>query len=224
MFTTEFYTEEPQMAGLRRKLVQELKLKGIDSTCVLDALGAVPRQLFFPKDFTHFAYRDAAFPIGEGQTISQPYTVGFQTQLLGLKAGDKVLEIGTGSGYQAAVLSALGAKVHSIELIRSLLVQAAQVLNKLDREMILYHGDGSQGLAEFAPYDGIIVTAGAPEIPIAYINQLKVGGRLVIPVGGEKNAQKMMRITKLSDNQTKTEVFGDFKFVPLVGKSGWKES
>jgi protein-L-isoaspartate(D-aspartate) O-methyltransferase len=212
------------MAGLRRKLVQELKLKGIDSTCVLDALGAVPRQLFFPKDFTLFAYRDAAFPIGEGQTISQPYTVGFQTQLLGLKAGDKVLEIGTGSGYQAAVLSALGAKVHSIELIRSLLVQAAQVLNKLDREMILYHGDGSQGLAEFAPYDGIIVTAGAPEIPIAYINQLKLGGRLVIPVGGEKNAQKMMRITKLSDNQTKTEVFGDFKFVPLVGKSGWKES
>jgi len=201
--------------------VEELMRKGIQSTAVLAAVGKVPRQLFFPSDFEQFYYRDAAFPIGHGQTISQPYTVAFQSELLDLVKGDKILEIGTGSGYQAAILSALGANVYSVELVKELLVQASKVLRNLDREIKLFLGDGTLGLQSEAPYDGIIVTAGAPEVPQSLINQLAIGGKLVIPVGSDREIQKMMRITRLSVNQTKTEVFGNFKFVPLIGKEGW---
>lgn len=210
------------MAGQRRLLVEELKRKGIVSAEVLQAIGMVPRQLFFPPDFEQFVYRDAAFPIGHGQTISQPYTVAFQSQLLQLRAGEKVLEIGTGSGYQAAVLLAMGADLYSVEIVKALLLEASKVLKNLDSNVKLYHGDGSMGLESMAPFDGILVTAGAPEVPESLIKQLKTGGRLVIPVGDAKEVQKMIRVTKISPNQTKTEVFGDFRFVPLLGKEGWE--
>lgn len=221
MFTTGGFTEDPKFTGQRRRLVEEIRKKGISNPKVLAAIAAVPRQLFFPSDFEQYVYRDAAFPIGHGQTISQPYTVAYQTQLLDIEPGDKVLEIGTGSGYQAAVLSACGARVHSVEVVKALLLQATKVLKNLDRDLKLYHGDGSMGLPPEAPFQGIIVTAGAPEVPKSYIDQLAIGGRLVIPVGNEKDNQKMMRVTKISATQTKTEVFGDFKFVPLIGKEGW---
>lgn len=222
MFTTQFYLEDPLMAGRRKSLVQELSRKGIDNERVLHAIGKVPRQLFFPKDFEHFVYRDAAFPIGHGQTISQPYTVAFQTQLLEISAGDKVLEIGTGSGYQAAVLSAMGARVYTIETVLSLLKETMPVLKKIDNEIQCFHGDGTLGLSAHAPYDAIVVTAGAPVIPDTLIQQLKTGGRLVIPVGDKPDEQTMMRITRISETQTKTENFGHFRFVPLKGKEGWK--
>lgn len=221
MFTTGGFTEDPKFTGQRRRLVEEIRKKGISNPKVLAAIAAVPRQLFFPSDFEQYVYRDAAFPIGHGQTISQPYTVAYQTQLLDIEPGDKVLEIGTGSGYQAAVLSACGARVHSVEVVKALLLQATKVLKNLDRDLKLYHGDGSMGLPPEAPFQGIIVTAGAPEVPKSYIDQLAIGGRLVIPVGNEKDNQKMMRVTKISATQTKTEVFGDFKFVPLIGKEAW---
>lgn len=222
MFTTEFYKEEVQMMGLRQKLVKALQAKGIVSTRVLDAMMQVPRQLFFPKDFTQFIYRDEAFPIGYGQTISQPYTVAFQTQLLDLAEGAKVLEIGTGSGYQAAVLSAMGARVFSVEVVKELLAEATKVLKNIDSDIKLFYGDGTLGLPSEAPFDAILVTAGAPTVPMQYIQQLKIGGKLVIPVGQQKEAQQMLRLTKLSDKETSTETFGDFKFVPLKGQNGWE--
>ncbi len=221
MFTTQGIQETAVIAGKRRQLVNELRNKGILSEQVLQAIGRVPRQLFFPKDFEQFVYRDAAFPIGHGQTISQPYTVAFQTSLLELKPGSKVLEIGTGSGYQAAVLSACGVMVYTIETIKELLLESVKVLKILDNEIQCFHGDGSLGLPAFAPFDGIVVTAGAPEIPQALVAQLAVGGKLVVPVGDKPDTQKMYRITKISEKETKTEVFGDFKFVPLTGKEGW---
>lgn len=211
------------MAGKRKKLVEELRQKGISSEAVLKAVGMVPRQLFFPRDFEQFVYRDAAFPIGHGQTISQPYTVAFQTELLQVKPGDKVLEIGTGSGYQAAVLSALGVKLYTVETVLPLLKEAMKVLNILDNEIKCFHGDGTLGLAAHAPYDAIIVTAGAPVVPETLVSQLKTGGRLVIPVGEKKDLQQMLRITRLSEARTKTEAFGTFRFVPLKGKEGWSE-
>jgi protein-L-isoaspartate(D-aspartate) O-methyltransferase len=223
MFTTDYFQEDPKMRGLRSKLVLELKNKGIASARVLEAIGKVPRQLFFPRDFEQFVYRDAAFPIGQGQTISQPYTVAFQTELLLLKPGDKVLEIGTGSGYQAAVLSALGAEVHSVEVLRPLLNEASKVLKNIDSSIQLYHGDGTLGLPSQAPFDAILVTAGAPKVPDEYLRQLKIGGRLVIPVGDQRENQKMLRVTRTSQTESRTEVFGNFKFVPLLGKNGWSE-
>lgn len=223
MFTTNNISETPVMAGKRRHLVDELRRKGIASEAVLAAVSRVPRQLFFPRDFEQFVYRDAAFPIGHGQTISQPYTVAFQTELLQLQPGDKVLEIGTGSGYQAAVISAMGARLYSVETVLPLLKSAMKVLKILDNEIQCFHGDGTLGLPAFAPYDAIIVTAGAPVVPETLVSQLKTGGRLVIPVGEKQDLQQMLRITKLSPTQTKTESFGTFRFVPLIGKEGWKE-
>jgi protein-L-isoaspartate(D-aspartate) O-methyltransferase len=208
--------------GQRKRLVDELRKKGIQSPAVLQAMGTVPRQWFFPKDFEHFIYRDAAFPIDHGQTISQPYTVAYQTELLGLKSGDKVLEIGTGSGYQAAILLAMGAKVYSVEYILPLLQKANGIFKALGAEIQLFHGDGTLGLPAFAPFDAIVVTAGAPAVPETYVKQLNIGGKLVIPVGENTEDLKMMRITKLSENQTKTEVLQDCKFVPLKGSHGWK--
>lgn len=210
------------MVGMRQKMVAEIKDKGITDQRVLQAMQLVPRQLFFPLDFEQFVYRDAPFPIGFGQTISQPYTVAYQTQLLRIKPGSKVLEIGTGSGYQAAVLSAMGAKVYSVEVVKDLLLQAQKVLNNIDSEIKLFVGDGSVGLESEAPFDAILVTAGAPDVPENLIKQLNIGGVLVIPVGRSKETQKMLRITRISESETKTEDFGNFRFVPLIGKQGWK--
>ncbi len=209
-----------QQRGLRGKLVRKLRQKGIRDEGVLAAIGKVPRHVFFDPALLSHAYEDKAFPIGEGQTISQPYTVAFQTELLGVKAGDKVLEIGTGSGYQACVLLEMGAKVYTIEYNRALFERTKDFLPELGYHPFFFHGDGSKGLAIRAPYDKIIVTAGAPVIPDALVQQLADNGVLVVPVGG-RDKQVMMRITKKNGVVGKEE-FDTFAFVPLLGKEGWK--
>ncbi len=206
--------------GMRRALVNLLQDKGIRDTRVLAAIEAVPRHYFFEKAFLEQAYQDKAFPIGEGQTISQPYTVAFQTELLQLKPTDKVLEIGTGSGYQCTVLLQLIPHVYTIEYNRPLYEKAVVYFKRHGLHPHTFHGDGSQGLPAYAPYDKIIVTAGAPGIPTTLVKQLNVGGILVIPVGDEKT-QKMIRIKRVAENEFTREEFHDFKFVPLLGKSGW---
>lgn len=207
--------------GRRKQLVELLISKGIKDPLVLNALLAVPRHLYFSKEFEEFAYEDKAFPIGEGQTISQPYTVAYQSEKLQVKPGMKVLEIGTGSGYQASILSAIGAIVYSVERQRPLLLQASKLLQELGFKNIhLYYSDGTSGLNSEAPFDRIIVTAGAPAIPPTLINQLKVGGKMVIPVG-DRNSQKMLLVEKISENQNQIIELDEFKFVPLLGEFGW---
>lgn len=208
--------------GLRKNLVAGLKLKGITDSKVLAAIENVPRHFFLDSAFEEKAYEDKPFKIGEDQTISQPYTVAFQTQLLQIKKMDKVLEIGTGSGYQAAILAELGVNLYSIERHKSLYLKAKQVLEQLGYRAYLYCGDGTLGLPKSAPFDKIIVTAGAPVIPETLIEQLKPGGRMVIPVGTE-NRQKMLLITKDSNGQIQQKEEGDFLFVPLIGEKGWKK-
>lgn len=205
--------------GLRRQLVMKLKEKGISDQRVLDAIGKVPRHVFFDPAFLEHAYQDKAFPIGEGQTISQPYTVAFQTQLLEVKPGDKVLEVGTGSGYQCCVLMETGAKVYSIETNKVLYQKTREILPVMGYNPKLFMGDGTLGLPTHAPFDKIIVTAGAPAIPETYIDQLVQGGILVIPVGNDVQ-QHMLRVIK-TEKGYETEDFGNFKFVPLIGKKGW---
>jgi protein-L-isoaspartate(D-aspartate) O-methyltransferase len=213
-------TDTYKHKGMRRALVNHLREKGIRDERVLNAIEAVPRHFFFEKAFVEQAYEDKAFPIGEGQTISQPYTVAFQTELLELKSSDKVLEIGTGSGYQCSVLLQLTPHVYTIEYNRALYERASMFFRKYGLKPHNFHGDGSQGLLKFAPYDKILVTAGAPGIPKALVQQLNIGGSLVIPVGSE-SSQKMMRITRVEHEEFTKEEFSDFKFVPLLGKSGW---
>ena len=201
--------------GMRRNLVKILIDKGIKDKGVLEAIQAVPRHYFFEMAFLEHAYQDKAFPIGEGQTISQPYTVAIQTELLEVKPGDKILEIGTGSGYQTAVLCLLGAIVYTVERQNKLFKNASRELPKLGyhpKKMVF--GDGYKGLPEAAPFDGIIVTAGAPVIPQPLMAQLKIGGRLVIPVG-EKD-QIMTLLIRKNETQFEKHEFGDFKFVPLL--------
>ncbi|MBK9174879.1 MAG: protein-L-isoaspartate(D-aspartate) O-methyltransferase [Flavobacteriales bacterium] len=202
--------------GLRRRLVELLKKKGIDNDAVLAAIGIVPRHLFIDDTaFQDKAYEDGAFPIACGQTISQPYTVAFQSQLLQVGKGMKVLEVGTGSGYQCAVLCALGAKVFSIERHRPLYLQTKERLARLGYRASLYHGDGYAGIPREAPFDRIIVTCGAPEVPQALINQVKPGGRVVIPVG-EGGVQHMLLLEKdLAGAVTRTDQ-GQFRFVPML--------
>ena len=201
--------------GLRNQLVSLLKEKGIVDKYVLEAINKIPRHLFLNSTFADFAYQDKAFPIGEGQTISQPYTVAFQTQLLEVKKDHKILEIGTGSGYQTAVLFLMGAKVYSVERQNKLFKQTSLLLPKLGiRPKHLSFGDGYKGLPEHAPFDSIIVTAGAPTIPQALMAQLKIGGRLVIPLGEEK--QIMTLLIRKNETQFEKHEFGDFKFVPLL--------
>jgi protein-L-isoaspartate(D-aspartate) O-methyltransferase len=206
--------------GLRNKLVKKLASKGIKSDAVLKAIGQVPRHLFFDEALLSHAYEDKAFPIGEGQTISQPYTVAFQTEKLEIKPGDKVLEIGTGSGYQAAVLLEMGAKVLSIEYNKNLFERTRTFLPKLGYNPHLFFGDGSRGLPSKAPFDKILVTAGAPVIPRALTDQLAEGGILIIPVGG-RETQKMVRIRKVR-GELQHEQFENFAFVPLLGEGGWE--
>ena len=206
--------------GLRRQLIKEIKGKGIKSTTVLSAIGKMPRHVFFDSIFLEHAYEDKAFPIGEKQTISQPYTVAFQTELLNVSKGDKILEIGTGSGYQAAILLELGAEVFTIEYNQKLFQKTMDFLPKLGYNPHFFQGDGSLGLPKHAPYDSIVVTAGAPNVPDTLIKQLKIGGVLVIPVGDQKQ-QKMIAIKKLSQNKASKKEFSHFSFVPLLGKDGW---
>lgn len=207
--------------GQRKNLVKALKAKGIMDNNVLSAIEALPRHWFIPQEFETHAYQDKAFPIDSGQTISQPYTVAFQTQLLAVNKGDKILEIGTGSGYQAAILSMLGANLFSVERIEELHLQAKEILKKLNIPVTLIHADGTKGAEIHAPFDKIIVTAGAPHIPKSYVKQLKVGGTMVIPVGKTQENQKMVLATKNADGSIKHTFEGDFKFVPLLGEQGW---
>ena len=208
--------KESKYKGLCAKLVAHLKEKGIKDQKVLNAISSTPRHLLFDKVFRDkFAYQDIAFPIGETQTISQPYTVAFQSELLDVKRGDKILEIGTGSGYQTAVLCELGAKVFSIERHKSLFQSAKLFLNQNNYRAQLFFGDGFLGKKVFAPFDSVIVTCGAPYVPEELKNQLKVGGRLVIPVG-EGNVQQMTLIRRLSNSDYKETIYGEFKFVPML--------
>jgi protein-L-isoaspartate(D-aspartate) O-methyltransferase len=209
--------------GLRKQLVREIISKGIKDEAVIAAIGKIPRHYFFDRIFDMHAYEDKAFPIASGQTISQPYTVAFQSELLRISPGDKILEIGTGSGYQASVLVELGADVYTIEYQKPLYQQAIRFLPSIGYQPHMYHGDGSKGMPRFAPYDGIIVTAGAPSIPDDLVKQLKIGGRLVIPVG-DNEKQAMVLIEKVSENKIKKKVFNNFSFVPLLGSNGWAEN
>jgi protein-L-isoaspartate(D-aspartate) O-methyltransferase len=201
--------------GMRKKLVEGLKIKGIKDEQVLAAIGKVPRHLFMESSFLNFAYKDQAFPIGAGQTISQPYTVAFQTQLLQVQENDKILEVGTGSGYQAAVLVELGARVFTIERQKELFQKVQSFLPQIGYQPAFFFGDGYEGLPNFAPFDKILVTAGAPDIPSALKEQLKVGGRMVIPVGNETR-QEMLVVVRISEEEYKTEKHGGFVFVPLL--------
>ena len=201
--------------GLREKLVAEVKRKGIKNENVLKALGKVPRHLFMDTGFVTFAYKDQAFPIESGQTISQPYTVAFQTELLDPHPHQKVLEIGTGSGYQAAILVEMGARVYTIERHRPLYLKAQSILPSMGYEAHFFYGDGYQGIPSFAPYDRILITAAAPEIPEILLDQLKPGGKMVVPLGGSGN-QKMMLIEKLSNGEYKKSQHGFFVFVPML--------
>lgn len=201
--------------GLRQQLVDLLVEKGIRDTKVLAAIASIPRHQFMDKAFLDFAYQDKAFPIGAGQTISQPYTVAFQTELLQIKAHEKVLEVGTGSGYQAAVLVALKAQVYTIERQKELYDKVKDFLPQIGYPALFIYGDGYKGLPSFAPFDKIIVTCGAPYIPNELLAQLKVGGRLVIPVG-EGEVQQMTLVVRKSENDFEKTVYGDFSFVPML--------
>lgn len=201
--------------GKRRQLVQILKEKGITNSLVLKAIGKIPRHFFMDSSFEHHAYQDKAFPIAADQTISQPYTVAFQSELLEIEKGHNVLEIGTGSGYQTAVLCELGAKVYSIERQQELYKKTKLFLAKLGyRPRYLSFGDGYKGLPEYAPFDSIIVTAGAPFVPKPLLAQLKIGGKLVIPVGDDP--QIMHRYIRTSATSFEKKEYGEFRFVPLL--------
>jgi protein-L-isoaspartate(D-aspartate) O-methyltransferase len=201
--------------GLRKQLIDELRVRGINDERILEAFDAVPRHYFLDPVFTEQAYSNMAFQIGAGQTISHPYTVAFQTQLLELKRGDKVLEIGTGSGFQTAVLCHLGAKVFSVERHKSLHLKAKAMLQKLNYSPRLSFGDGYKGIPSFQPYQKILVTCGAPDVPQALVDQLDIGGILVIPIG-EGEEQVMKRIVKQEDGSLVEETLGVFRFVPML--------
>jgi protein-L-isoaspartate(D-aspartate) O-methyltransferase len=201
--------------GMRNQLVEVVAAKGIHNTKVLDALRAIPRHLFMDSSFEDHAYQDKPFPIAADQTISQPYTVAFQTELLEVAPNHKILEIGTGSGYQTAVLLHLKTHVYTIERQRELFKKTSLFFKKMGyRPKKFVFGDGYKGLPEHAPFDGIIVTAGAPEVPKKLLSQLKIGGKLVIPVG--TTDQTMLRITRKSETEFEREEFGSFRFVPLL--------
>lgn len=203
--------------GLRKKLVDGIRNKGITNEKLLQAINNIPRHFFLDSAFDEVAYEDRAFPIGEGQTISQPYTVAYQTQLLEVKPFEKILEVGTGSGYQACVLAEMGTQVYTIERQKKL-YESNKTFSYLRKyhNIKFFYGDGYEGLPTYAPFDKIIITAAAPEIPVKLVAQLKPGGMMVIPVGvGE--IQRMMRITKMENEALKEEVFDHFSFVPMVG-------
>ncbi len=205
--------------GLRKKLIETLREKNIHNEDVLKAMEKIPRHFFLDSSFLEFAYQDKPFPIGSGQTISQPYTVAFQSELLQIERGMKVLEIGTGSAYQACVLAEMGAKVYSIERQRKLFLRTKQFVQQMPYKLHLFLGDGNEGLQTYAPFDRILITAAAPEIPQKLIDQLKPGGLMVIPLGGG-DEQSMLRLIKNADGSIKQEEHGAFRFVPLLGNIG----
>jgi protein-L-isoaspartate(D-aspartate) O-methyltransferase len=204
--------------GKRKLLVEELGKMGIEQTSILEAFIAIPRHYFLDLAFDEQAYTNMAFQIGSGQTISHPYTVAFQTQLLSVAKGDKMLEIGTGSGFQTCILCQMGAKVFSVERHMDLHIKAKSIITFFNFNAKLSFGDGYKGIPSHAPFDKILVTCGAPEIPQLLVSQLKIGGLMVIPVG-EGDEQKMLRITKLDAEQYKVEEFGTFKFVPMLERT-----
>jgi len=214
------YEDSYKQKGLRRQLVESIRQKGITDENVLTAINNIPRHYFLDTAFEGIAYEDRAFPIGEGQTISQPYTVAYQSQLLELKPYEKVLEIGTGSAYQACVLAEMKVNVFTIERQRKLFELVKQFQFKSKYPMLrCFYGDGYEGLPTYAPFDKVLVTAAAPQIPEKLLQQLKVGGKMVIPVGGQE-VQRMLRITKISETEFDQEMFDNFSFVPmLAGKS-----
>ena len=201
--------------GQRRKLLEELRTMGIQDERVLDAMDRVPRHYFLDSAFSQFAYSNKAFPIAAGQTISQPHTVAKQSELLCAKPGDNILEIGTGSGYQCAVLCALGFKVHSIERQKALFDAAGPLLKAMGWKPSLYYGDGYKGKPVFAPFDGIIITCGAPDVPQSLLGQLKVGGRMVIPVG-DGDTQRMWTIDRITEREFTKKDHGYAAFVPML--------
>jgi len=201
--------------GLRKKLIEELRTRGISNERILDAFDKVPRHYFLDLAFEMQAYSNMPLQIGAGQTISHPFTVAFQTQLLELNKGDKVLEIGTGSGFQTSILCQMGAKVFSIERQRELFIKAKSIIDQLGFNPRLFYGDGYKGQKAYAPYDHILVTCGAPFVPDALLGQLKIGGNLVIPLGAGAK-QQMKRITRLSETEYNEEDFGEFSFVPML--------
>lgn len=205
---------------MRKKLIEIIREKGITDQIVLDAMMRVPRHFFFDKAFIAQAYSDQAFQIGAGQTISQPYTVAYQTSLLKLNRGEKVLEIGTGSGYQTCVLLEMDVKVYSIERQKELYDRAVQMLPAMGYNAKLFYGDGFKGLSGYAPFDKILVTCGAPFIPDELIKQLKAGGRMVIPVG-PGDVQKMTLVEKTSDTEICTTELNEFRFVPMLQNKEW---
>ena len=207
--------------GLRKQLVDQLRTKGITDEAVLAAINEVPRHVFLDSSFVELAYQGMAFPIGSGQTISQPSTVAFQSQLLQVESGMKVLEIGTGSGYQACVLAAMGAKVFSIERQRNLYFKTKEILEQLPFRVKTFLGDGYEGLPTYQPFDRVIITAGAPRVPEKLVEQMKAHAVMVIPMdNAEGEGQTMLRITKMEDGTLKEEAFGDFKFVPMLKEIG----
>ncbi len=210
------YIDTYQHKGLRKQLVDHLRSKGITDENVLNAINNIPRHFFLDSAFDKIAYEDRAFPIAEGQTISQPYTVAYQTQLLQLQPNDKVLEIGTGSGYQACILAEMGARVFTIERQRKLFDSNKTLIFRSKYPNIkFFYGDGFEGIHSFAPYDRIIITAAAPFVPPKLIEQLKTGGRMVLPLN-EGNMQRMLRINKKEDGTCSEEMFDYFSFVPML--------
>lgn len=204
----------------RRNLVAKLRSKGVSDERVLQAVGKVERHRFVPEALRMHAYVDRALPISQGQTISQPYTVAFMTEKLRVEPGDKILEIGTGSAYQAAILHAMGAKVYTVERNHDLYERALARFDELDIRAHIRCGDGTLGWSEFAPFDGVIVTAGAPKIPKSLRRQLAVGGRIVCPVG-DRETQSLAVVVKLGEEEYDAEEVPAFKFVPLIGREGW---
>lgn len=201
--------------GLRKQLIDGIRKKGIQNEAVLDAMMTIPRHFFMAKGFEERAYQDNAFPIAAEQTISQPYTVAFQTELLDVQKGDKVLEVGTGSGFQAAVLLELGANLYTVERQKELFVSSQILLKKLGYFPFSYYGDGYKGLPAYAPFDKILITAGAPEVPQELLKQLKVEGILVAPIGSRKS-QDMIKVKKHSETEFEQKSYGKFVFVPML--------
>ena len=208
-------TDNFRHKGLRKKLIDSIRSKGVKMEDVLEAMGRVPRHLFMDSSFVNFSYTDKAFPIAAGQTISQPYTVAFQTELLEVEKHLKVLEIGTGSGYQTAVLLELGSRVYTIERQRQLFLDAQKTLGPLNYKPIFFYGDGYEGLPSYQPFDRILITAAAPEIPQTLLDQLAIGGILVVPEG-DKFGQKMVRVVRESEDHFQRSEHGHFSFVPLL--------
>lgn len=216
------HREPDYLIEQKELLLNSLRRKGIQDENVLKALANVPRSLFVLPEFFEKSYEDKALPIICGQTISQPFTVAYMTMILNIQKNHRVLEIGTGSGYQAAILSELAAEVYSIERIPELFSRTSDLLKSLDYKINTFLGDGTYALSKFAPFDRIIVTAGAPEVPSILKDQLAIGGRLVVPVG-DRESQLMFVVDRISENDFKEQKREKFKFVPLIGKQGWDE-